>query len=479
LKQIRTDNVRRLAAQWIFQFKGIAHKFEATPLVVDGIMYFPALDNRVFAIDARTGRQFWEYRRSLPEKMPVCCGTVSRGVAALGDRIFLATVDGHVVALDSKTGNLLWDAEAGDVKDGHSFTLAPLVVNDKVVVGVSGGEFGLRGYIDAYQADTGKRAWRFYTIPGPGEAGHETWEGDSWKHGGAPAWLTGTYDPDSNLIYWGTGNPAPDFYGDEREGDNLYSNSVVALEPDNGKLKWHFQFTPHDVNDYDATQIPVLLDLDWKGKPRKLLATANRNGFFYLLDRTNGEFLLAKQLLNTTWANGIDRNGRPIINTDNIPDEKGKVVCPGLYGATNWMSPSYSPVTRLFYVVLRQECFIHVSKPQHYEPGKSLWGGSNQEAPGMPRYGAVRALDPLTGESKWEFKLHSTSWGGTLSTAGGLLFVASEEGYLIALDALTGEELWHFRTGGGIYASPMSFAVDGRQYIVIPCQNALIAFAIT
>ena len=363
LKQIHTGNVEHLAVQWVFQ-TGTTGKFEATPLVIDGIMYLSGQGNQAYALDARTGRLIWRYQRTLPDNLLLCCGEVNRGLAALGDKVFLATLDAHVVALDSKTGSVIWDVAAQDYRKGYIFTSAPLVVKDKVVVGVSGGEYGIRGFIEAYDAETGKRAWRFYTIPAPGEPGNETWAGDSWKTGGASAWLTGSYDPELNLIYWGTGNPGPVLYGGDREGDNLYSDCVVALDADTGKLKWYFQFTPHDVHDWDAGQIPVLLDLEYRGRPRKLLAWANRNGFFYLLDRTNGQFLFAKAFVKVTWAKEIDPDGRPVLLPNSDPTPEGNYICPGLAGGTNWMSPSFHPQTGYLYVPTHEECQTYFSSPQ-------------------------------------------------------------------------------------------------------------------
>ena len=347
LKQIHTGNVEQLAVHWVFQTR-TPDKFEATPLVIDGIMYLSAPEGHAYALDAGTGRLIWSYQYKLPRENATLLWPANRGLAALGDKVFLATLDAHVVALDSKTGDVVWDVAADDYRKGYSFTSAPLVVKDKVVVGVSGGEYGIRGFIDAYDTETGKHAWRFYTIPGPGEPGNETWPGDSWKAGGAPAWLTGSYDPELNLIYWGTGNPGPDLYGGDRKGDNLYSDSVVALDADTGKLKWYYQFTPHDLHDWDSTQIPMLLDLEYQGRPRKLLAFANRNGFFYLLDRTNGKFLLGKPFVRVTWANEIGPDGRPVRLPNGDPTEEGNYVCPGVIGGTNWMSPSFHPQNGLF-----------------------------------------------------------------------------------------------------------------------------------
>lgn len=477
LDQIRASNVQHLAVQWVFQSEARG-KFETTPLVVDGVIYVTAQDNYAYALDPRTGRTIWRYRRELPEKLRACCGQVNRGFAVLGDKLFLATLDAHVVALDAKTGNVLWDVEAADYSKGYAFTLAPLVVKDKVIVGVAGGEFGIRGFIDAYEAETGKRAWRFYTIPGPGEPGHETWEGDSWKHGGAPAWVTGTYDPELNLTYWGIGNPGPDAYGEEREGDNLYSDCVVALDADTGELRWYFQFTPHDVHDWDATQVPVLLDLEFGGRPRKLLVQANRNGFFYVLDRTNGEFLFAKPFGRVTWAKEIGPDGRPVVLPNTNPTENGNYVCPGVSGVTNWMSPSYNPKTGLFYVAAREQCDVYYSSPQTYREGLVYWGSSFQPASDEKEWGALRAIDPRTGIMKWEFRYYSAPWAGTLSTAGGLVFSGDMEGYVIAVDARTGKKLWHFQTGAEIFAAPMTYSLHGKQYLAIPSGAALFTFAL-
>jgi alcohol dehydrogenase (cytochrome c) len=477
LAQIDKGNVQKLGLGWVFQ-PGMPGKLETTPLVVDGLMFVTGPDNHVWALDPRAGRAIWHYQRRLPEKLLACCGRVNRGLAALGDRLFLATLDAHVVALDAKTGSVLWDVEAADYRLGHSFTLAPLAVKDKIIVGVAGGEYGIRGFIDAYEAQTGRRAWRFYTIPGPGERGYETWEGDSWKTGGAPAWLTGTYDAELNLTYWGIGNPGPDAYGSEREGDNLYSDSVVALDVDTGALKWHFQYTPHDVHDWDATQIPVLVDRDWGGRPRKLLFHANRNGFFYVLDRSSGELLLAKPFARVNWAKEIGPDGRPVVVPGTDPTPEGTDVCPGVAGATNFMSPAYSPQTGLLYVATREQCDRLFASLQAYRPGGIFWGSAFMGIPGEKEWGALRALDPETGTRKWEFRYQSPPWGGALATSGGLVFAGDMEGYVMALDAATGKLLWRTATGGAVFASPMSYAVEGRQFVALAAGGALFAFAL-
>src|SRR5579863_5401464 len=478
LDQINSANVDHLAAQWVFQSASLG-QFETTPLVIDGVLYGTGQDNRAFALDARTGRAIWRYQRRLPDKIQACCGMVNRGFAALGNRLFMATLDAHVLALDMKTGNVIWDIPAADYRQAYVFTVAPLVVKDKIIVGVAGGEYGVRGFIDAYYAETGKRAWRFYTVPGPGEPGHETWAGDSWKSGGAPAWITGSYDPELNLIFWPTGNPSPSDYGGERGGDNLYSNCMLALDADTGQLRWHFQFTPHDLHDYDSTQIPILLDAPWQGQPRKLLLHANRNGFLYVLDRTNGKFLSAKPYpTRVTWATEIGSNGRPVVAAGSEPTEEGRRTCPGALGATNWFSPSYSPQTGWLYVASSEECDIFSAAPQKYHEGHDFLGSIYVPATGEKTWGAMRALDPFTGEQKWEFRYFSPPWGGALSTAGGVVFAGDSEGNFTAMDARTGKDLWHMQLGAAIYSSPMTYSLDGKQFVVIPAGAGLFAFAV-
>src|SRR5947208_5633943 len=345
LNQINLTNVRSLSAKWVYQL-GSTGKLETTPLVVDGILYATGQDDRAFALDARTGRPIWLYQRQLPSDIRPCCGRVNRGLAILGDKVLMGTLDAHVIALDSKTGNVIWDVSAVDYTQGYSFTLAPLAVKNFIVVGISGGEYGIRGFIDAYDADTGKRKWRFYTVPGPGKPGHDSWEGESWKIGGAPAWITGVYDPATNQLFWPTGNPSPSNRGEGRAGDNLYSNTLLALDADTGKLSWHFQFTKHDEHDWDATQVPITIDLGGK----HLIAQANRNGFFYVLDRTNGKLLSANAYAKTTWSGGKDAEGRPIANKESSPTPEGRTVCPRAIGSSNRMSPTVYLQTWLFYV---------------------------------------------------------------------------------------------------------------------------------
>ncbi|MBS0393167.1 MAG: PQQ-dependent dehydrogenase, methanol/ethanol family [Proteobacteria bacterium] len=477
LRGIDAGNVSRLSMQWAFQVADLG-QFETTPLVVDGILYGTGQNDRAFAIDARTGRAIWRYQRHLPDKVQPCCGAVNRGFAILGDRLFMATLDAHVIALDTRTGNLLWDVTAADYRQAYSFTVAPLAVKNAVIVGVSGGEFGVRGFIDAYDATSGRRLWRFDTVPAPGQPGHETWAGDSWKSGGAPAWITGAYDPELNLLYWPTGNPSPSNYGGDRGGDNLYSNSMLALDPDTGKLKWYFQFTPHDLYDYDATQVPVLVDAVWEGRPRKLLVQANRNGFLYVLDRSDGSFLSAKPFGHVTWATSIDAHGRPVPNTALKSGPDGTRVCPGAAGLTNWYSPSFDPATRLLYVATSDECDVFTSAPQRYRAGHDFLGSIYVPDPQQRPTGALKAIDALTGEQKWSFPYHTNPNGGALSTAGGVVFAGDSDGNFIALDAATGRDLWHVQLGAAIYSTAVTYELDGRQYVAIAAGSGLFAFAL-
>jgi alcohol dehydrogenase (cytochrome c) len=474
LDQITTANASGLVPKWAYQTMA-GGKFETTPLVVDGVLYGTGQDDRAYALDARSGRPIWQYQRALPADIRPCCGRVNRGLAILGDKVFLGTLDAHVIALDAKTGNVVWDVNAVDYRGGYSFTLAPLAIKNLVIVGISGGEYGIRGFIDAYDAASGERKWRFYTTPGPGEPGHDSWEGDSWKIGGAPAWITGTYDPATNTTFWTTGNPSPSNRGAGRAGDNLYSNTLLALDPDTGKLKWHFQFTKHDEHDYDATQVPVMVDQGEK----HLIVQANRNGFFYIIDRATGKLISSNAYAKVTWSTSKDAEGRPALDKNGSPTLEGNRVCPGAAGATNWMSPTYDPQTKLFYVTAREQCDIFSTAPQTFEKGHAYYGSAyfpNDDA--EPFWGALRAIDPLTGALKWEWKHPSPTWSGVLSTAGGLVFTGDAEGNFMALEATSGKVLWHFQCGASVYSSPMSFAVDGKQYVAIAAGSALFTFAL-
>jgi alcohol dehydrogenase (cytochrome c) len=478
LKQINDGNVNTLRLEWMFQ-TGAPGAFQTVPLVVDGVMYFSASNASAYAIDARSGRQLWRYQYHIPKEARFCCGTVNRGLAILGRRVFMLTPDARLLAIDARNGELLWNVEVASATGGsYGGAAAPLVYKDKVVVGVAAGDYGIRGFLDAYYADTGKRAWRFWTIPAPGEPGSETWENDAWKHGGGATWMTGTYDPELNTLYWGIGNPAPDMVSSVRPGDNLYTDSVVALDGDTGKLKWHYQFTPHDSYDWDATEVPMLLDLPWKGQMRKLLVQANRNAFFYVLDRTTGEFLMAKPFAKQTWAKGFDGKGRPIKIPGLEPTSSGTVVCPQCAGATNWMAPSFSPETGWFYLNVREGCDKYYSKTPVYKEGTSYWATYYRGEPVDGQAGRVSALDPSTGETKWSFPLHSAPWAGTLATSGNLIFAGDEDGYLMALNSRTGKLLWRVNTGNRLVTSPITYELDGKQYVSMPSGAALLTFAL-
>jgi alcohol dehydrogenase (cytochrome c) len=477
LKLIDRTNVARLKPAWMYQTNDL-NQFETTPIVADGVMYISEPPSNAAALDLHTGRPLWIYRRAVASDVRACCGQVNRGLAILGETVFLGTLDAHLIALDAKTGHVLWDTTVADYKTGYSITVAPLALKDKIIIGMSGGEYGVRGFLDAYDPKTGARVWRFWTIPGLGEPGHETWSGDSWKTGSAATWTTGSYDPALNLLYWGTGNPGPDYDGEVRQGDNLYSDSLLALDASTGRLKWHFQFTPHDTHDWDSTSVPVLIDAPFRGSPRKLVALANRNGFFYVLDRQTGEFLLGKAYGKQTWAKGLDDRGRPIVLPGSDPPPAGIETYPGVHGSTNWMSPSYNPQTRLLYVPTREEGTVFYRATADYQPGNYFSAGGVRGIPSVEPSGSIKALDPATGEPRWEFPLHSPPWAGVLSTAGGLVFGGTTEGNIFALDAFSGKPLWNFQSGAPVSASPMSYELDGKQYIAIAAGRALIAFGV-
>ncbi len=480
LSQIHRGNVARLRPVWMYQSWNTESRprFETTPIALEGILYITEQPSDAAALDARTGRPLWKYSREIPPDVRACCARVNRGMAILGDTLYLGTLDGHLVALDRITGRVQWDTTVVDYKLGYSITVAPLVVKDKVIIGVAGGEFGVRGLLDAYDAKTGKRVWRFWTVPGPGEPGHETWTGTSWQQGGAGTWTTGSFDPDLNLVYWGTGNPGPDYDGEVRPGDNLYSCALIALDADTGRLKWHFQFTPHDVHDWDSNHVPVLVDATMDGRPRKLVLVANRSGFYYVLDRVTGEFLRAAAYSRQNWAERIDAKGRPVLRPEAKPSREGPIVYPGFHGATNWFSPSYSARTGFFYVATREEGTRFFREPVSFRLGSVYTGGGPSGIPGVEPKGSIQALDPLTGGKRWEFALPSPPWGGVMATAGGLLFGGSTEGAFFALDDETGKPLWNFSTGGWINGNPMSFAARGKQYVLMPSGRVLIAFAV-
>jgi len=488
LKNIDPTNVMRLRAAWSAPVPGDSVS-ESTPLVIDGVMYSTSGGNTrtVTAMDARTGRQIWRYTRQQKVRNPGETDVVNRGVAVLGHRLFVGTNDAALVCLDARTGLPLWEVQVADTMEGFNITSPPLVVKDKIIVGHAGGEYAIRGFLDAYDV-TGKRLWRFYTIPAPGEFGSDTWKGESWKTGGGGTWLTGTYDPELNTLYWPVGNPAAMTDRSGRgDGDNLFTDSVVALDPDTGQRKWHFQFTPNDGHDWDSTEDMVLVDRPWRGQPRKLLLHADRNGHFYVLDRTTGEFLSGTPFIYQNWNKGFDAKGRPMpIPGSNSSPEGSFLVYPTPGGATNYQAPSYSPITGLFYVAYSEAGAHYVSAPQVPEKGKEWLGnapgrgappsrGPNDPAPNA----GIKAIDPDTGKTVWDFKLFQGSLGnGVLATAGGLLFASSRDGNVIALDAKTGKRLWHYQTGGNHSASPISYAIDGRQYVALTAGNVLYSFSL-
>ncbi|HTM50752.1 MAG TPA: PQQ-dependent dehydrogenase, methanol/ethanol family [Bryobacteraceae bacterium] len=474
LTQINRDNAGALVPKWVYRVDG-ANKLETTPLVYDGVMYITAA-NEVDALDARTGRRIWQYRddRAASQRN-------NRGAALLGDRVFFVTSDARLVALHRNTGAVLWSKQFADTSKGYHATLAPLAVKDRVIVGVSGGDSGMRGFVSSYSAATGEELWRFYTIPAKGEPGSETWGDFAVEWGGGATWLTGTYDPDLNLLYWTTGNPWPDFYGGARRGDNLYSCSVVALDLETGKLKWHFQFTPHDTHDWDAQAWPVLVDLPYGGRPRKLLMHANRNGYYYLLDRTTGEFLRATPFVDKlTWAKGVDAKGRPLEIPDTDPKPGGIRVCPAVRGASNWMSPSFDPATGLFFVPTLESCDIYTSSAKEPEPMRGFAGGGGERIPTEKGKFYLRALDPKTGERRWEYPMTgpATMWAGTVATAGGVVFFGDDDGQLVALDSKNGRHLWNFYMGQMLTASPITYSVEGKQYVTIAAATSVFTFGL-
>ena len=478
LDQIHNRNVGELELKWAYQIPQL-DRAETVPLVVDGVMFITEAPSNVVAVDAATGRQYWRYNHELPDDLRICCGRNNRGVAILGETLYMSTLDARLVAIDARTGNLVWNTEVADYRSGYSKTAAPLIVKDKVVTGIAGGEFGIRGFIDSYDATTGDLDWRADTIPGPDHPDNQTWAGESWRTGGSASWITGAYDPDLDLVYWGTGNPGPDWNGDVRMGDNLYSDSAMALNMETGGLEWYFQFTPHDVHDWDAIQVPILADLRMGGETRKVMMWANRNAFYYTLDRVTGEFLVGKPFAKQTWAEGLDSNGRPIRVPDTFPTPEGTLVSPPVGGGTNWFSPAYSPRTELFYVQAYDGEDVFYKRDEDYVEGDRYTGGGGQRPLPTDAYqSAIRAIDPKTGDIRWEFQIQPRSTAGIMATAGDLVFSGSIDGYFYALDAVSGEELWHIAVGSRVHSSPMSFAVDGTQYVTIAAGNVVYTFGL-
>jgi alcohol dehydrogenase (cytochrome c) len=479
LTEIAPGNVARLTTQWVFTLPNVSQG-QVTPVVVDGLMYVSAA-NDLYALDAGSGRQVWNYRRPRTRGLAgVAARGVNRGVAVSGERVFMATDHAHLIALNRASGALLWETQMADWRQNYNGTGAPMVVGDLVIAGIAGGDEGARGFVAAFEQATGKEVWRFWAVPARGEPGSETWKGNAIEHPGSATWMTGSYDAELDTLYWAIGNPGPDMIGDDRLGDNLYSDSVVALDSKTGRRKWHFQFTPHDVHDYDAQQPIVLVDATWQGTPRKLLLQANRNGYFYVLDRVTGEYLSGTQYVkNVTWASGLTKEGRPIVVPNMEPTHEGRRVCPSLEGASNWYSASFSPRTGLFYVQTNDKCGMFTRVDQTWEPGKSFMGGTFAAAP-EPAQRVLRAIDIQTGKVTWELPQFGNvdSWGGVLSTASDLVFFADDSGAFAAADAKTGKRLWGFQTSQVWKASPMTYVFDNRQMLAIASGPNILAFGL-
>jgi len=472
LDQINRKNVSELVPVWAFPTGAPPNDFprwglEAAPLVMDGVLYLEGPQNNVYAADAATGRPLWTYAYKLPT-VPFPSSRGARGLAMGYGMIYMGTQDNHVVAIDAKTGDEVWNVEVQNVLEcGCNITSPPLVVKDKVIAGGTGGDRAHRGYLSAFDAKTGKLLWRFYTVPGPGEPGNETWTGDSWKLGGGATWLTGSYDPELNLIYWGVGNPSSDFYGDDRKGTNLYTGSLVALDADTGKLKWYFQETPHDLYDYDSQPEPVLIDADMNGRKRKLVVHASKNGFVYVLDRETGQYISSFPYLeDINWTKGLDKNGRPTETV--IPDaNKDFLFCPGANGGRSFNHSAYSPRTGLWYTTSFEICAHFKPEKMDVKEGDQFMGGTMNEVanPKVPPH--ISAFDPLTGKRQWSFQTKYFNLSSLLATGGDLIFGGDLEGYAFALDARTGEKVWSFNTGGRIASPPVSYSVNGRQYVAV------------
>ncbi len=480
LDQVTPANVSHLAAKWIFHTQN-AGVLEVTPVVVNGVMFITG-SNDAYALDAQTGRLLWRHARAVSSGLiDDASGHINRGVAVLGARVYMETDNAHLLCLDARSGNLIWDRAYATDNRNYGGAGAPLIVKNLVLVGTSGGDDGVRGFLAAFDAQTGKEVWRFWTIPAPGEFGSESWPGDMYKHGCATTWMPGTYDPELNTLYWGTGNPCPDFDGSVRPGDDLYTSSLLALDPDTGKLKWYFQFSPHNMYDYDAVQTPVLIDAMFKGKARKLVVTANRNGFLYILDRTNGKYLYSKQFIQImNWAKGIDKNGRPISN-NLIPDEKGVMVCPSYGGGTNWYSPSYDPVTNTFYFRSLEACSLFQAKTQPFEEGMTYYSTGALRPPGnLPSAGYINAFDLSTLDFTWRDRQigerHAAA--GVMTTAGGLIAFGNDAEEFEIDEVRSGKPLWAFNLGQAMHASPMSYGIAGKQYFAVAAGDDVIAFAL-
>jgi alcohol dehydrogenase (cytochrome c) len=480
LAEISTQNVNQLRAQWVFHASN-TNRLETTPVVVNGMMFVTAA-NDAFALDARTGRVVWHHARPISEGLiDDAASHINRGVAVWRDRVYMETDNAHLLCLDARSGSQIWDVAYADWNKNYGATSAPLVVKDKVLVGTSGGDDGVRGFIAAFNAVTGKLEWRFWTIPAPGEFGSESWPAKMYERGGGTTWMPGTYDPALNLIFWGTSNPAPDFNDDVRPGDDLYTDCLLALDPDTGKLKWYFQFTPHDLFDYDAVETPMLVDAPYQGQPRRLVVQANRNGFLYVLDRTNGKFLSATPFVEKlNWAKGVDERGRP-IRTEVRPTPAGTKVCPGYAGATNWYAPSYNESTKMVYFMTLEECQTYLSQPtQEFREGKEYYSTGIKRIPGESAKKNLLAYSLETSSFSWKYpqtgRGHSS--GGTMTTAASLLFFGDDAGSFEVVDAHSGKPLWHFNTGQDMSASPMTYEAEGKQYVAIAAGGDIFSFAL-
>jgi alcohol dehydrogenase (cytochrome c) len=479
LHEVSTSNVAQLRAQWVFHAPN-SSSLEVTPVVVDGIMFVTAA-NDAYALDAQSGRTLWHYPRPITEGLiDDASQHHNRGVGVWRTHVFMETDNAHLLCLDARSGHLVWDVAYTDGNRNYGATSAPLVIKDKVIVGTSGGDDGIRGFVAAYDAESGKEVWRFWTIPGPGEFGSSSWPGESYKLGGGTTWMPGTFDPELNTIFWGTSNPAPDFDGGPRPGDDLYTDCLLALDPDTGKLKWYFQFTPHDLFDYDAVETPVLVDTTFRGQPRKLIVQANRNGFLYVLDRTNGRFVAARPFVEKlNWASAIDDKGRP-IRTGLQPTTEGTRLCPGFVGATNWYSPSYNPQNSRFYFMALNTCNVFFLKPQEFKPGQTYYSTGTHRSKGDYNQKVLLAFALDDDKPAWRYPQagEGRSAGGTMTTAGGLVFFGDDTQAFEAVDAQTGKPLWHFNTGQNITASPMTYAVNSKQYVAIAAGSDVFSFAL-
>ena len=484
LTQINATNVSKLRVAWAAQLRQATKPLSATPIVAGGLMFVSEAPDGVIALDARSGQTVWRFRRQVdPSKLPLCCGSFNRGVAVFGNRVFVATLDAYLVALDAVTGTKIWETQVAPSAQGYSITSAPLALDGQVVIGVAGGEFGIRGVIASFSADDGKRLWQFDVVPGKGDSGNDTWAGDSWKTGGGSTWSTGAYDKAQDLIYWTTGNPWPPLDGSVRKGDNLYTNSVVALDRRTGKLKWHFQFTPADVHDWDAAQQPVLADVTWKGQKVPALLLANRNAFYYVLDRRDGRFLSATAFVKQSWAKSFDDKGYPIRDPSSEPSREGTLTWPWMHGGTNWWPPSYDPQRQLHFVPTVDAATMYLSIAGDYKGGEMTMGGTTRLAAGQPAVMAIKAIDPQTGRVRWSTRLDRGDFHqysricGLLSTAGDLVFGGFED-RLVALDSNTGGVLWQFSPGGLTNAAPVSYLAGGRQHVAVIAGNVLFSFSL-